>query len=374
MTSSGLQALTAWVLWASFGIAFAFGAIAQHTRFCTMGAVADIATFGDWARMRMWMLAMGTAILGFNLMVAMGWISAASSIYAGSSIPWLSTLVGGGMFGVGMVLSSGCASKNLLRAGAGNLKAVVVLLVVASSGFATLKGITAVLRNTTVDSVHAELAGGQDLPSTLARATGFDGPTLAAVAGVVIGGLLIVSALLPRDTRSKDLILGGIGIGGLVVCAWWVSGVLGYVPEHPETLESVYVATSTHRMEGLSFVSATAYSLDYLLFFSDANKLATIGMVSALGLVLGAMAYSIATRSFRWESFRTVQDMRNHLFGGALMGIGGVTALGCSIGQGVSGLSTLSISSFIAVFSMIGSAFAALRFQAWRMERVTTRD
>lgn len=369
MTSSELQVATGWVLWASFAVALLFGGVAQHTRFCTMGAVADIATMGNWSRMRSWMLAMGTATLGFNGMVALGWISAANTIYASSSVLWLSTLAGGALFGIGMVLASGCASKNLLRAGAGNLKAVVVLVVVACSGFATLKGITAVLRSATVDRVHANLAGGQDLPSILARLTGLEAADVAGLAGLIVGGLLIAAALVPRDGRTKEALLGGFGVGALVACAWWISGVLGHVQEHPETLESVYIATSTRRMEGLSFVSAMAYSLDYLLFFSDANKFATIGMVSALGLVLGAMGHAVATRSFRWESFRSVDDMRNHLMGGVLMGVGGVTAFGCSIGQGVTGLSTLSLSSFMAVSAMIAGAYAALRFQLWRAER-----
>lgn len=369
MTPSELQAAASSVLWASFAVALLFGGVAQHARFCTMGAVADIATMGDWSRMRSWMLAMGTATLGFNGMVALGWISAANSIYAGSSVLWLSALVGGALFGFGMVLASGCASKNLLRAGAGNLKAVVVLVVVACSGFATLKGITAVLRNATVDGVRGQLAGGQDLPSILARLTGLDAATVAGIVGLSIGGALVAAALIPRGSRTKDLLLGGVSVGALAACAWWVSGVLGHVQEHPETLESVYIATSTHRMEGLSFVSATAYSLDYLLFFSDVNKFATIGMVSALGLVLGSFVYAVATHSFRWESFRSVDDMRNHLVGGVLMGVGGVTALGCSIGQGVTGLSTLSLSSFIAVSAMIAGAYAALRLQMWQMER-----
>ena len=117
MQESDLPGLTATVLWAAFGLAVAFGAIAQRTHFCTMGAVADIVNLGDWTRMRMWALAAGVAMIGFNAMVGLGWIEAANSIYAAPTLLWLSSLVGGLLFGFGMVLASGCGSKTLVRVG-----------------------------------------------------------------------------------------------------------------------------------------------------------------------------------------------------------------------------------------------------------------
>ena len=129
MPESDLPGLTAAVLWAAFALASVFGAIAQRTHFCTMGAVADIVNLGDWTRMRMWVLAIGVAMIGFNAMVAAGWIEAANSIYAGPGLLWLSNLVGGLLFGIGMVLASGCGSKTLVRLGGGNLKSLLVLLV-----------------------------------------------------------------------------------------------------------------------------------------------------------------------------------------------------------------------------------------------------
>ncbi|HJW11647.1 MAG TPA: YeeE/YedE thiosulfate transporter family protein, partial [Albitalea sp.] len=242
MTDADLASLTRLVLWASFALALLFGAIAQHTRFCTMGALADVVNIGDWSRLRMWMLAMGTAVLGFNALVYFGALRASDSIYAGPSVAWLSAIVGGGLFGVGMVLASGCASKNLVRAGGGSLKAVVVLLVVAFAGFATLKGIGAVVRVLTVDAVHVDLASNQDLPSLLGRLSGVKTPLLAGLLGLGAGGALVAFALASRDARTREVLLGGFGIGALVVAAWWVSGVLGFVPEHPQTLEAVFIA------------------------------------------------------------------------------------------------------------------------------------
>jgi uncharacterized membrane protein YedE/YeeE len=270
------------------------------------------------------------------------------------------------------VLAGGCASKSLVRSGAGSLKAVVVLLVVAFAGFATLKGVGAVARVLTVDAVHLDLASGQDLPSLLAHVSGMRTPALAGMLGLGAGAALAAFALASREARSREVLLGGLGIGSLVVAAWWVSGVLGFVPEHPQTLEAVFIATNSRRMEAMSFVSAVAYASDYLLFFSDASKVATIGIVSALGLACGSAAYSLATRTFRWEGFRTVDDLRNHLVGGALMGVGGVTGLGCTIGQGLSGLSTLSVSSLLALASILAGAVAALKFQARQLDKAAT--
>ena len=172
MQDIDMGALASQVLWAAFSLAVVFGAIAQKTHFCTMGAVADIVNIGDWSRMRMWVLAIGVAMLGFNAMVAGGWLDAGKSIYAVPRLTWLSAVVGGLMFGFGMVLASGCGSKTLVRIGGGNLKSVVVFVVLGVAAFATLKGITGVARLATVDRVALEFAGGQDLPSLAARAFG----------------------------------------------------------------------------------------------------------------------------------------------------------------------------------------------------------
>jgi hypothetical protein len=370
MQEADLAAVATRVLWAAFALSFVFGAIAQRTHFCTMGAVADIVTYGSWARMRMWVLAIGTAMLGFNAMVALGWLDAADSIYAGPRLTWLSALVGGLMFGAGMVLASGCGSKALVRAGGGNLKALVVLLVLGVTAFATLRGITAVVRVNTVDQVALALPPGQDLPSLAAAATGLARGTLALGLGLVVGGALLAWALARAEGRSNDVLLGGFGIGLVIAGVWWVSGRLGYVSEDPNTLEEVFVATNSRRMESLSFVAPVAYALDWLLFFSDRSKLLTIGIVSTVGVVLGSAAWALASRSFRWEGFSSVEDTASHMAGGALMGVGGVTALGCTIGQGISGVSTLALGSLVALAAIIGGAVLALRWQAWRIERM----
>jgi uncharacterized protein len=370
MQISDISALSHQVLWASFILSFLFGAIAQRTHFCTMGAVSDVVNIGDWARMRQWALAAGVAMLGFGLLVWLGKLDATKTLYASDRVMWLSALVGGAMFGFGMVLASGCGSKTLVRIGGGSLKSVVVFLVMGVAGFATLKGITAVLRVSTVDAVVLASAA----PATVsAWAGGLLGlaPKLAQMlAALAIGGGLVLWALLRKDFWSLDNLLAGLGLGAVVVLMWWVSGVMGYVPEHPDTLQEVFVSTNSGRAEALSFTAPVAYSLDWLMFFSDKTKVLTFSVVSVLGVIMGSAAMALASGNFRWEGFGSVEDLGNHLGGAVLMGIGGVTAMGCTVGQGLSGISTLSATSFIAVGAIIAGSVAAFKYQMWRIERM----
>ena len=368
LSEAQLHALTAQVLWMAFALAIVFGAIAQRTHFCTMGAVSDIVTMGDWSRMRMWALAAGVAVLGFNAMVALGWVAAGDSLYATPRFIGLSNAVGGLMFGFGMVLASGCGSKTLVRVGGGNLKSLVVFVVLGVSAFATLKGLTAVWRVMTVDRVSADWPSGQDLPSLLAHASGTQRTACAALLGVAFGGALLAWSLGRPEGRRGDVLLGGLGIGAVITAVWWVSGSWGHVGEHPLTLEDTFVATNSQRMESFSFVSPIAYTLDWLMFFSDRSKALTIGIVSTLGVVAGSAAVALATRTFRWEGFGSIEDTANHLIGAVLMGVGGVTALGCTIGQGLSGLSTLSVGSMIALAGILTGATLAMRWQIWRLQ------
>lgn len=369
MTEIALQSLTQQVLWIAFGLSVAFGAVVQRTHFCTMGAVADVVNFGDWTRARMWALAMGVAVIGFNGMVAVGWVEARHSLYGSTRVPWLSHAVGGLLFGVGMVLASGCGSKTLVRVGAGNLKSLVVLLVMAVSAYASLRGIVAVPRVAWIDSVVWVLPAGQDLPSLLAHATGFPPRRGAPILGLGLGGAMLLLALSRPQGRSPDALIGGLAVGGVVTLMWWVSGRLGHVLEHPLTLEEVFLGTPSRAMESLSFVAPVAYSLEWLMLFSDSSRVLGIGIVSVAGVVSGSALAALAARRFRWESFAGTEDMALHLIGAVLMGVGGVTAMGCTIGQGLSGVSTLSVGSFIATAGIVLGAWAALRWLAWRLER-----
>ncbi len=362
-----LSRLHALLLGAGFLLSLIFGAIALHTRFCVMGALSDVVHMKDTTRLRQWVLAAGVAMLGFTGLVHMGWINPAHTLYGGSRWLWLSSGVGGLLFGFGMVLASGCGARNLVRAGSGSLKAWVVLLVMAVTAFATLKGITGVLRVSTVDKAVQVFNGPATLPQALVEivATTPDALSVGSVAltlGLLIGAALVVWALCGIGFRGRINLLAGLGLGGIIVAMWWVSGDLGHVLEHPQTLEEVYLATNSGRAEALSFVAPVAYALDWFLFFSDESKVLTLGIVSVFGVISGSAITALLTKRFHWEGFGGVDDLARHLVGAALMGMGGIAAMGCTIGQGLSGLSTLALGSFVTVAGIVAGALLAFRY------------
>jgi uncharacterized protein len=372
MSAPDLSALTSQVLWASFILSFLFGAIAQRTHFCTMGAVSDVVNMGDWTRMRQWGMAMGVAMLGFGGLAFAGLIDPAKTLYASNRFIWLSAATGGLMFGFGMVLASGCGSKTLVRIGGGSLKSLVVFVVLGVAAFSTLKGVTAVVRVNTVDRVALDLAANASLPVWAAAGLGISARTAGLGLAVLLGGALVLWALLGflRGEGRADNLLAGLGVGAIVAAMWWVSGHLGYVAEHPDTLQEAFLATNSGRAEALSFVSPVAYTLDWLMFFSDKSKVVTLGIASVFGVVAGSAVVAVASRNFRWEGFGSTEDVANHIVGGILMGVGGVTAMGCTVGQGLSGISTLSATSFVAVGAILLGAVGAFKYQMWRLERM----
>jgi len=363
-----LDSLSAYLLWAAFALAFAFGAIVQRTNFCTMGGVADIVNFGDWTRMRQWLLAIAMAIAGTTLLDASGLIDVRWSFYTSSRFTPLAYITGGLMFGFGTVLAGGCGSKSLARAGAGSLKSVVVLLVLGVVAYMTLRGGLALFRVGVLEAIGLTFGTRQDLPSLLAGSEDARRAWQVGI-GLPVAGLLAWFVLRDRSFWSFDNLLAGLGIGGIIVAVWYVSGHLGYVEEHPQTLEQAFLRTNSRQMESLSFVAPVAWTLDYLMFASDASKELTIGIVAVLGMFLGSAAYALATGRFRWEGFRDTEDTAHHLVGATLMGFGGVTAVGCTIGQGLSGVSTLSAGSFIALASIVVGVISGVRYQAWRIDR-----
>lgn len=356
------------ILGLAFAVAFIFGAIAQKTHFCTMGAVSDIVNMGDWARMRMWLLAIGVAILGAGLLHHQGLINLDQSIYRSPTFTWLAYLAGGLSFGIGMVLASGCGGKTLVRLGGGNLKSLVVFIVLGLVALMTMRGVLGVFRVRVLEPVALHLPDGQSLPALLAAA-GFDPQTAFWTAVLGVGGGLILACLARRSYWQGDVLAGGIGSGLCVVAAWYVSGHLGYVPEHPETLSEAFLATNSGRMESLTFVAPQAYTLELLMLWSDSSRALTFAIATALGVVAGAAVSALLTRSFRWEGFVSLDDTVSHLLGAALMGFGGVVAMGCSIGQGITGFSTLAVGSMLTFLAIVSGAAATLRFQYWRLTR-----
>jgi len=368
--TTGMPAATL-VPWLTFALAFVFGAAAQRSHFCTLGAVADIAAFGDWRRMRMWAFAIAVAIAASHGLQQAGLIDLSKSFYTPPAIPWVSHLAGGFVFGLGMALSSGCGAKSIVRAGGGNMKSWVVLLVFAISAYMTLKGLFGVWRVSVLDPWRwAAGAPQSDLSSIFAALAGWPKSSVAGWLPYLVAFGLAAWAFASADFRQqKEGVAGSFLIGATIAGVWYVSGHIGYLAENPETLEEAFLATNSGRLESLSFSGPLAYTLELLMFWSDKSRVMTLGIAGVLGMLAGAAVMSILTREFRWEGFTTREDLAHHLLGGLLMGFGGVTALGCTIGQGLTGVSTLGIGSLLSLAAIIAGAFTSLRYLAWRAEK-----
>ena len=359
--------LATWVLAGGFALAFVFGYLANKTNFCTMGAISDVVNMAHWGRVRMWLLAIAVAIVGSSLLHYFGQVDLTKSVYYRPTLPWLSLALGGVLFGVGMTIAAGCANKNLVRLGGGSLRSLVVLVFLAISAYMTLKGLFGQWRASYLDPVAIDLAslglGSQALPLVMAKVTGLSEKAALFATASMLALFLLVFVFKDKRFRANTLqVLGAIVMGLLVVAGWYLTGHIGY-GENPETLETVYFATNSRTIESLSFVAPLAYNLELLMLWTDKSLHASFGIASVIGVVLGSFACALANRQFRWEGFASLEDLRTQLLGAVLMGFGGVTATGCTIGQGLSGLSTLAIGSFIAVAGIVAGAVVTMKWQ-----------
>lgn len=363
------------VAWGGFILGLVFGAVANRTNFCTMGAVSDVVNMGSWGRMRMWLLAIAVAVVGTQALHFSGQIDLAKSFYVRANVTWLSYILGGFLFGVGMTLGSGCGSKTLVRVGGGSLKSVVVFVFLGLAAYMTLKGLFGIWRSALLDPVALDLAARgiprQDLPTVLASLTGASLGTLQLLVAGGVAAALLIFVFKDRDFRaSLDHVLGGALIGLTIVAGWYVTGHLGF-GENPATLEDTFFGTNSRTIESLSYTAPVAYTLELLLLWSDKSLGVSFGVAAVAGIILGSFAYAVASRTFRWEGFAGAEDTAMHVIGGLLMGFGGVTALGCTIGQGLTGLSTLAIGSLLAFVAIIAGSAATMKWQYWRMMRET---
>jgi uncharacterized protein len=369
MTNASNLAST--VAWLGFIVAFILGAISARSQFCTLGAVADIVNMGDFTRMRMWVLAMAIAILGAQGLYAADWIDLSRAFYTRPNITWLSYVFGGLMFGIGMTLASGCGSRTLVRIGGGNLKSIVVFVFLGIAAYMTMKGIFGVWRINTLDALAINVSqhgvATQELGALVAPIFGITKKTAQIILACLIAVPMLIFVLMSRDFRSSaDAWLGGLGYGLAVLAGWAITAHLGF-GENADTLEMVFFGTNSRGAESLTFVAPYAYSLELLMLWSDRSLIVTFGIATTLGMIMGSLAYSLLTKRFRWEGFASIDDTRNHIVGAVLMGAGGVTAMGCTIGQGVSGLSTLAVGSFVALAAMIVGCAATVRYEYWKM-------
>lgn len=359
------SSLTTTIVWGGLGLGVIFGFIANKTNFCTMGAVSDVVNMGHWGRMRAWLLAIAVAMIGTNALAYLGYVDLSKTIYTGNSFPWLAYIVGGLCFGVGMTLASGCGNKSLVRVGSGNLKSVVVFIFMGFAAITTLKGILGAFRVNVLQSpkVSLQFEHGQTLPALLSGIGGMNPQTLQlALTGVIALAILIFVFKDQQFRKEPDNKLSGLIIGLSVVAGWYLTGHIGFA-ENPDTLEMTYFGTNSHLAESMSFVAPSGYTLEYWAYWTDASNIVTFGVATVFGVGIGSFLYAVVTRTFRWEYFSSAQDMINHMVGAVLMGFGGVTAMGCTIGQGITGVSTLSLGSFLAFASIVAGSAITMKIQ-----------
>lgn len=339
------------------------GVVGQSTRFCIRGAIADWVIFRGPARLVSWLLAIGVGAVCLQVLISAGLLDAGRTLAWSDRVVWLSYLVGGVLFGYGMVLSGGCPQRCLVKAGSGNLKAAAALLVLAIVALMTLRGAFAGLRANHLDGVSLVLAGPQDLGGILSRVTGLEAGALRWT----LSGLLLAVALAYawRVRRMLDAAhwVGGIGVGLLLAAAFVVTGSIGFIAEHPDTLEPAWLGTQSRRPEGLSFSAPLAGALDLLTLWTDRGTVLTFGVAMVVGVLAGSHLSARWRGEFRLESFTSPKELVSHAGGAVLMGFGGVTAVGCSLGNGVTGLALMSVGSMLAVTGIVGGAWLALAAQ-----------
>ncbi len=327
-----------------------FGAIVSATNFCTMGAISDWYSSGTTGRLGSVALAAAIAIIGAQALDAAGVTDLSKSIYLNPRLNWIGAIAGGLLFGTGMVYAGGCPSRTLVRAGSGDLRALVSLFVLAITAFATISGVFGSLR------VGLDAATALDVKRmgvSTQSLTDLTGVHRLITTALIAGPLLLFALLRARILSEPGNLAAGLSVGGLAVAGWALTG-----------LAMDEFAPSPAQPASLSFVRPVADAIDWIER-STALGLPGFGAASVFGVLLGALLVSAASGRLSLAAFADKSDLKRHIFGAAAMGIGGVLALGCSIGQGITGISTLSAQSLIAAAAIFAGAVIGLK----RLER-----
>ena len=346
-----------------FLVGIVFGVMVNKTNFCTMGAISDWVNMGSKDRLRAWFLAIGVAILASQALHAAGVIDMGKALYLTQNFGWLGHIIGGTVFGIGMTLSSGCGQRTLVRVGGGNLKSLVVLVFLGLTAYMTMRGLFALIRVNVIEVTNVNLASAgiadQGIGTLIAAAAGFENVArMNIIVAALLGGGLVVYAFAAKSFRgSFNNIAAGLIIGLIIPAGWYATGVIGFDDFDPV------------RFESYTFVGPTAESLMYLMTFTGSTI--NFGIAAVFGVILGSFVYVILTGKFRIETFTDRDDMIRHIKGGMLMGFGGVLALGCSIGQGVTGMSTLAVGSLMSLISIIFGSALAMKVEYYLLDDVS---
>ncbi|WP_319823960.1 YeeE/YedE family protein [Thalassovita sp.] len=347
LKEAAIESAAAYIGWGGLLIGTVFGFIVYRTNFCTMGSISDILSFGDFSRFRAWLLAIAVAILGVAGLELAGVADMSMSMYRGASFQWGGNVVGGLIFGFGMVFSGGCISRNLVRAGGGDLRSVVVLLITGIFGYMTIGGLLGPLRVSLFTPLTSDLSTlgmeDQNIGAFLTLLFGLSTQTAATLSALVIAVLLLAYCFLNADFRTSGRnIAAGVGIGLCVVAGWFLTGITyDEFADNPELIS-------------LSYVRPAGDTLDYLMRFTALGA-PGFGVATLAGALLGGFVGAASRGRLHLTTFADKSDSIRNMFGAALMGIGGVLALGCTVGQALTGVSTLALGSVLTfVFIVLG--------------------
>ena len=363
------------VLIGFFAVAVVMGAVISRTNFCTMGGVSDWINLDDFGRLGSWFLAMAVAAVLLVLLE----ITAAVDIsqhrppYRSQTFAWIRYILGGAMFGVGMTLAGGCVSKNLVRLGGGNLKSLITLLIAAVFAFLMTKtAFYEVLFYNWMHPLAVEFGSfgleSQDFGSFIHHFIPLGSPELIRIILVIAAAILVwrfISKTRGFRNNTANLV-AGLVIGLSVVAGWYLTaGPTGMAwAEAAEWADNPPVGVGA---QSFTFVNPLGEYISLSLELENATVLITVGMLAALGLVVGSIADSLASGQFRISWFASLGDFISNAIGGILMGIGGVLALGCTVGQGITGMATLAMGSVITVFAIIFASAVTLKTQYYKL-------
>jgi uncharacterized membrane protein YedE/YeeE len=321
------------------------GLAARLARFCTLGAIEDALYGDDYRRIRMWPLALAVAIAVNFLAAAAGLLDLERTLYLSTAWSPLASVVGGLVFGYGMALAGNCGFGALARLGGGDIRSFLIVLVIGVSSYITLNGPLAYIRVALFEP--APFAEGDAIPGIahgLGAAAGL--PLLATALGVA-ALLAAISLSSPAFRAERKMVVWSV-VAGLAISFGFIATTL--------IAEAAFdpVAVASH-----SFTRPLGDTLFYLMTSSGGGINFAVGSVA--GVLAGAIAGSVWQRSFRWEACDDPVELGRQAFGGFLMGVGGVVALGCSVGQGLSAFSTLSYSAPVVAAAIFAGAALGLR-------------
>jgi hypothetical protein len=334
------------VVLAGLVIGLIYGAVGLLSGFCMMSSLRGWWAQGDGRLVRTYALAMGVGIAASQLLAARGMVDLGKSIYLQPSFSAPVMFLGGMLFGYGMVLSNGCGSRALVLLGRGNLRSFVVVIVLGIVAEMTLKGLIAPARIAMVQ-VSQFTAKLTSVPALLSF-VGLSEALARMLAASVLSAALIIFAFSHRDfRRSPGQVAAGLIVGMLVAAGWYATGYLGADDFNPTPVTS------------LTFIAPIADALQYVMLSTGSTL--NFGIVTVFGVFAGSLVTALATGRFYLEGYQSPRHMLRSAGGAALMGAGGVMAFGCSIGQGLTGLSTLSLASFVAVAGILAGTAIGLR-------------